>query len=129
MIASVIPLDRPLLLAIALMHQMQYSIRQLLVAVTVIATSIVLLRLAAQYDPSILIFGIVVLFSIGMLGLGIVVFAGLLALSIYADHDQAGRRENLGRCSNLAGIGFAMMAPFLIAIFVVPFLLRSQFQF
>ena len=107
------------------MNRRQYSIRQLFVAVTIISTSIVVLQLIARNFPSIFVVALVSSFAIGVLGLGIVVFAGLLAFSIYANEDPTDRHENLGRCVNLAVIGLVMTIPLLLAFVVVPLLPRG----
>lgn len=103
----------------------QFSIRHLFVAVLVVSTSIVVLQLLARYVPSIFVVTIVSSFAVGAFGLAIVVFAGILALSIYLNDDETDRPENLRRCTHLAGIGFLMTTPLLLAFFIVLFLPRS----
>lgn len=107
------------------MKPYQFSVRQIFVAVSVVCVSIVVLQQVAQYFPPAFFFLVIAAFAVAMLGMGIVVFGGLLAFSIYLNGDDGNRTENLGRCFNLAGIGFLMMTPLLLALVVVPFLLLT----
>ena len=106
---------------------MRFNIRRSVVTVALVAISIMVLLWLERYVPSFVVLAVLLLCTIGMLGLGVAVFAGLLAFQSIGSEEEADHRENLRRCVHLAGIGFMMVIPTLVVLIVISILHRTRF--
>ncbi len=105
------------------MGRFQFNTRQLLAALTLFCVALAFLTWLARHCPEVFIFAFVGSCSIGLFGVGIVVLAALIALSVWASEERSDRKAGLAKCLNLATIGALMVALPVVLLSLTFFLL------
>ena len=99
------------------MARAQFTTRQLLMAVTMISVAFGAIIWFAHHSPESFVYACAGSFAVGLFGVGFVVLAGIMALSVYVSPDEVDRKLNLAKCANLALIGTFMIGlPILLVV-------------
>jgi len=99
------------------MARLNFSLRQMFLAVTFMSIVLGGLVWVAQHSPEILIYALLFSCSIGLVGLGVVALSIVMLFSVYTSDDTGERKLNIAKCFNLALIGALMILLPLLAAF------------